>query len=120
MTRGIGGKVLPSMPKAEEEQEALDHKTHLPELKAGACPDCRGRGEFTGLCTCTSQGGRTAASKNCPACFGQGLVHTPCFTCDGSGTVAGAAEAKLRRNVQADLEAKEHIQIMNNVSRIRR
>jgi|GEM_PF-6942794 len=120
MAIGIGGKVLPSTPTARQRQEAADYRTDLPELKADACPDCRGRGHLTGLCGCTSHGVRTAASKDCPTCHGQGIVHTPCFTCDGSGTVAGAAEAKRRRNLQANLDAQEHTQIMNTISHIRR
>lgn len=120
MTIGIGGKVLPSSPTARQQQEASDYRRSLPELGPGACPDCRGRGHLTGLCECTNRGGRTAASKDCPACSGRGIVHTPCFTCDGSGTVAGAAEAKRRRNLQANLEAQEHTQIMNTISHIRR
>ena len=43
------------------------------------CPDCGGPGGFERYCECTGIG--------CFWCRGEGIMFTPCRTCDGEGEI---------------------------------
>jgi hypothetical protein len=119
MVRYVGGQSLPIAATAQERQASEDaRQSKVPP--EGACPDCLGRGYLTGLCMCTREGKPTAATAECRECAGRGFVRTPCFPCDGSGTVAGAAAAKQRRDREADWASRQHDNIMNAIGEVAR
>lgn len=118
MARFVGGECLPTTPTDQELQAAQEAKEAKAQPKAGACEDCKGRGYLTGLCTCTREGKPTAVTAQCRHCAGRGFVRTTCFTCDGAGTVAGAVEAKQRRDREAQWAGEQDANIRNILSRL--
>ena len=61
------------------------------------CPDCGGPGGFERYCECTGIG--------CFWCRGEGIMFTPCKTCDGKG------------EIEADVTVHDAMKYVSNVQR---